>query len=48
MGAVPRDIIGQPHCCLAWAIGECSMQGKGWAGWGTGQMARGFLSQSES
>lgn len=48
MGAVPRDITRQPHCCLTWAIGECSMQGEGWAGWGTGQMARGFLTQSES
>ena len=48
MGAVPRDITTQPHLCLTWAIGECSMQGEGWAGWGTGQMARGFLTQSES
>ena len=48
MGAVPRDIARQPHCCLTWAIGECSMQGEGWAGWGPGQRARGFLTQSES
>lgn len=48
MGAVPRDITTQPHLCLTWAIGECSMQGEGWAGWGTGQMAGGFLTQSES
>ena len=48
MGAVPRAITRPPHCCLAWAIGECSRQGEGWACMGTGQMVGGFLSQSES
>ena len=47
MGAVFRDITRQPHCSLTWALGECSMQGEGWAGWGTRQMPRAFLSQSE-
>lgn len=47
-GPVPTDVSRQLHGCLAWAIGECGTPGEGWAEWGTGQMAGGFLTQSES
>jgi len=40
--AVPRTITRPPHCCLAWAIGECSRQGEGWAAWGRVRWPGGF------